>query len=81
MARMFRGGGFTPEALVDAIKMLSRSLDNANLDCLEQTHAMLEQHFYSVTSDRNATNFSEQRLVGVLWAEIEVAINAKRKKE
>ena len=72
-------GGFSPEMLLEAIKMISRSLDSAATDTLERTHALLEAHFFEVTGSGSLDNAAEQRVLGVLWAEVEVALDRRRK--
>ena len=72
-------GGFTAEVLLEAIKMISRSIDGASLETLERTHELLEAHFFAVTEASGRENAAEQRVLGILWAEVEVARDQRRK--
>jgi hypothetical protein len=72
-------GAYTPEGLMAAIKLISRCLDDASLDCLERTHALLEAHFFSVAEPPTFENAAEQRILGMLWAEVEIAVDARKK--
>ena len=70
---------FTPEALKDAIVLISRCIDGATTETLQQCHALVEVHFSRVRDNGNTENWAEQRLVGALWAEIEVSLDQRRK--
>lgn len=77
---MSDSAGFSPEGLAAAVRLISRSLDGAGLETLEGAHAILEKHFLVVIAAGSTDNFSEQRVLGVLWAEIEVEIDKRREK-
>ena len=69
----------TPEALFAAVKLISRCLDDASLETLQEVHTHLQDHFLRVTDVNrgNLDNAAEQRVLGMLWAEIEVAIDER----
>lgn len=71
----YRRGGFTVEMLMEAIKTISRSVDSANLEILEETHRRLREHFLSVAQAAGKESAAEQRILGVLWAELEIAVD------
>ena len=77
---MSDGARYSPEGLVEAIQMISRSIDGASLDTLERAHAVLEVRFFEVIESGSLDNAAEQRILGILWAEIEVEIDKRRKK-
>lgn len=61
--------------------MISRAVDTAPVEVLEEAHALIEQHFLSVTASGSLENAAEQRVLGVLWAEVETALDQHKKQQ
>ncbi len=73
----------SPDDVVSAVKAVSRCLDGAPLDVLEKAHALVHEHYMAVVERSRGSfdNASEQRVLGMLWAEIELAIDERRNKQ
>ena len=78
---MYEPGDYNSDDLTRAVKLLSRCLDAAPLEVLERSHAELATHFVEITAGDCMETANEQRLMSVIWAEIEVAIDARREKQ
>jgi hypothetical protein len=72
-----------PDDVVNAVKAVSRCLDFAPLDVLEKAHSLVYDHYMRVVERSRGSfeNASEQRVLGMLWAEIEMAIDERRTKQ
>jgi hypothetical protein len=70
----------TAEEILEAVKVVSTCLDHAPLAILESAHALVREHFMEVMerTHRSLDQASEQRVVGALWSEIELAICRRR---
>lgn len=66
-------------AVFDAIVFLSRCLQNAPVEVLQQANTLVRDYFMGVIdgSGEPPKNSSEQRVLGALWAEIEMAIEER----
>ena len=70
----------TATEILKAVKTVSSCLDHAPLDELEHAHDLVHDHFLDVVerTRRSLVEAAEQRVIGVLWSEIELAIDRRR---
>jgi hypothetical protein len=67
------------QALLEAVKTITRAFNEAPPETLSQMHSLLSDHFMNVTGPpRRHDNVVEQRVVGSLWAELEEVLEHRR---
>ncbi len=80
---MKEGDAYSPELLLEATQVLSRSLAKASTKTLQGAHTLIGTYFNSLVeaSGGSFENAAEQRLAGTLWAEIEIALDERASTE
>ena len=83
---MMKGSPRDPYAaakIFEAVTLISRSFNEASIEELLAAHDMVHNHFLDVVEAARGTfdNAAEQRVLGSLWAEIEMTIDDRRKLE
>lgn len=73
---------YSPELLLEAAQVLCRSLSAASPETLETAHALIGRYLHAVVDAAGGSleNAAEQRVLGILWAEIEIALDARRQR-
>lgn len=66
----------TPVQILDAVRTVAHCLDHAPIETLEQANQLVHDHFLEVIerTKRSVEEAAEQRVVGTLWSEIDLAL-------
>ncbi|MCK5689237.1 hypothetical protein KAI87_08200 [Myxococcota bacterium] len=69
--------------LLDAVKGISCALEHTELDTLREAHILIRDYFLLITDPDSPAHgtIAEQRVVGAMWAEFEVAIDERGAKQ
>ena len=65
-------------ALIRAIKDVALSFETADTETLQLVHAGLGDHFTTVSAPGTLVNATEQRVLGLMWAEYEQELDRRR---